>query len=106
VRAACSWSKKQKIRPLKSPPIDYSHVLQIPLVLLSYQVPSPVPQDPALQSIREMDLPLELLRHHERAHLLPALVDCRHQGAGSLLSAAGAKALAACRQTVLVSDAT
>lgn len=63
-----------KIRPLGSPTINCSHVLQIPLLLVPYQVPSPLPQDPPVQPVRQVDLPVELLRHDERAHLLPTLV--------------------------------
>ena len=49
--------------------------MQIPLLLLPHQVQAPLPEDPPVQSVREMDVPVELLRHDERPHLLPPLID-------------------------------
>jgi len=48
--------------------------MQIQLVFLPSQVQAPMPQDPPVQPVRQVDVPVELLRYHERTHLLPALI--------------------------------
>lgn len=48
--------------------------MQIQLLLLPSQVQAPLPQDPPVQPVRQVDMSVELLRYHERAHLLQALI--------------------------------